>query len=163
DDRSAAERATLRVAAEHHEGTKEGVVQIRVTLETRNPLASAALAIAGVTRKQQIFEPRPYAVLGRCPDRSGPRLSGGQLRRRARPGAACAWNGCSRRYLCGASSAVRLSLLNSQAVSLLSRPSGAFCLSLPQPPAAPHAKPHQPSRWAGTGKQAQLDCIYSIR
>ena len=36
-----------------------GVVQIKVTLETRNPLASAALAIAGVTRKQQIFEPRP--------------------------------------------------------------------------------------------------------
>src|SRR5208337_3081355 len=32
-----------------------GVVQIRVTLETRNPLASAALAILDVTRKQHFL------------------------------------------------------------------------------------------------------------
>src|SRR5271166_2042572 len=34
---------------------KSGVVQIRVTLETRNPLASAALAIFGVTWKQHFL------------------------------------------------------------------------------------------------------------
>src|SRR5208283_4144371 len=32
-----------------------GVVQIRVILETRNPLTSAALAIFGVTRKQHFL------------------------------------------------------------------------------------------------------------
>src|SRR5208282_990240 len=36
-----------------------GVVQIRVTLETRNPLASAALTIFGVTRKQHFFNHAP--------------------------------------------------------------------------------------------------------
>jgi len=47
-------RGVQNVLAEPREGDKAWF-QIRVTLETQNPLASAALAILDVTRKQHFL------------------------------------------------------------------------------------------------------------
>jgi hypothetical protein len=44
-------------------GTRRGVVQSRVTLETRHPLAGAALSIFGVTRNHHFSNHAPRSAL----------------------------------------------------------------------------------------------------